>query len=77
MSDVKSVNLATTAEEMMQLGLKSCLGSDRVEAHKWFNIAAMMGCEAARNYRSDVAAEMEVGEIAEAQRRARQTLTLH
>ena len=76
MSD-ENRNLKSTAEDMMALGLKSSLGADRVEAHKWFNIAAMMGCEAARSYRADLSQEMDANEIAEAQRRARQMTTLH
>ncbi|MDE1916954.1 MAG: sel1 repeat family protein [Sphingomonadales bacterium] len=45
--------------------------SDLIEAHKWFNLAASRGHEAAQHCRADVAEEMTAREIAEAQRRAR------
>ena len=45
---------------------------DLVEAHKWFNLAAVGGHEEAQMCRADVADEMTAREIAEAQRRARE-----
>ena len=45
---------------------------DLVEAHKWFNLAAVSGHEEAQMCRADVADEMSAREIAEAQRRARE-----
>ena len=47
---------------------------DLIEAHKWFNLAAVWGSEAAQACRSDIAEDMTAREIAEAQRRARQWL---
>jgi uncharacterized protein len=47
---------------------------DLIEAHKWFNLAAVGGHEDAAMCRADVAEEMTAREIAEAQRRARQWL---
>ncbi len=47
---------------------------DLIEAHKWFNLGAMYGCEDAGWSRADIAAEMSRGQIAEAQRRAREWL---
>lgn len=47
---------------------------DLVEAHKWFNLAAVAGYEDAAQCRSEVAEEMTAREIAEAQRRAREWL---
>lgn len=47
---------------------------DLVEAHKWFNLAAVSGHEDAAMCRHDVAEEMTAREIAEAQRRAREWL---
>jgi TPR repeat protein len=44
---------------------------DLIEAHKWFNLAALNGSEAAQAFRSDIAEEMTAREIAEAQRQAR------
>ncbi|WP_067734545.1 hypothetical protein [Novosphingobium naphthalenivorans] len=47
---------------------------DLIEAHKWFNLAAVAGHEEAAACRSEVADEMSAREIAEAQRRAREWL---
>ena len=47
---------------------------DLIEAHKWFNLAAVAGHEEAGMCRSDIAEEMTAREIAEAQRRAREWL---
>ena len=49
---------------------------DLVEAHKWFNIAASRGHEAATMCRADISEEMTAREIAEAQRRAREWLAI-
>lgn len=51
--------------------------ADLVEAHKWFNIAAMRGDVEAARRRQELAAEMNAGDIADAQRRAREWLSLH
>lgn len=48
---------------------------DLIEAHKWFNLAAVGGYEDAAQCRADVADEMTAREIAEAQRRAREWLS--
>lgn len=45
---------------------------DLIEAHKWFNLAAVGGYEEAKMCRCEVADEMTAREIAEAQRRARE-----
>ena len=45
---------------------------DLVEAHKWFNLAAVAGHEEAQMCRADISDEMSAREIAEAQRRARE-----
>jgi len=47
---------------------------DMIEAHKWFNLAAVSGHEEASWCRADVSDEMTAREIAEAQRRAREWL---
>lgn len=46
--------------------------SDLIEAHKWFNLAAVAGHEDAKQCRADISDEMTAREIAEAQRRARE-----
>lgn len=45
---------------------------DLIEAHKWFNLAAVSGHAEAQMCRADVSDEMTAREIAEAQRRARE-----
>jgi uncharacterized protein len=45
---------------------------DLVEAHKWFNLAAVSGHSEAQMCRADISDEMTAREIAEAQRRARE-----
>ncbi len=47
---------------------------DLIEAHKWFNLAAVNGYEDAAQCRADISEEMTAREIAEAQRRAREWL---
>src|SRR5690349_11779291 len=47
---------------------------DLIEAHKWFNLAAVAGHEEAAFCRADISEEMTAREIAEAQRRAREWL---
>lgn len=48
---------------------------DLIEAHKWFNLAAVAGSEDGQALRAEVAEEMTAREIAEAQRRARAWLS--
>ena len=45
---------------------------DLIEAHKWFNLAAVAGHSEAQMCRADISDEMTAREIAEAQRRARE-----
>jgi len=72
---------ANSADLFFELGLKYCLGQgvdrDYVAAHKWFNLAALKGNAAARDYRSELSREMDAAQIAEAQRQARDWLTVH
>ena len=61
------------------LGIAFSTGShgapcDLIEAHKWFNLAAVDGHEEAAWCRADISDEMTAREIAEAQRRAREWL---
>ncbi|WP_298289676.1 hypothetical protein [Novosphingobium sp.] len=67
------------ANALFDLGVAYSTGShgvecDMIEAHKWFNLAAVGGHEEAAHCRADVADEMTAREIAEAQRRAREWL---
>jgi len=47
---------------------------DLVEAHKWFNLAALSGCTRGQQCRAEISVEMTAREIAEAQRQARSWL---
>ena len=63
-----------------ELGIAFSTGShgaacDLIEAHKWFNLAAVHGDEEASHCRSEVAEDMSARDIAEAQRRARRWLS--
>ena len=44
---------------------------DLVEAHKWFNLAALNGSTRGQECRAEISVEMTAREIAEAQRQAR------
>ena len=44
---------------------------DLIEAHKWFNLAAMSGSEAAQACRAEIAEDMTAREIIAAQKSAR------
>ena len=44
---------------------------DMIEAHKWFNLAAMSGSERAQECRAEIAEDMTAREIIEAQKAAR------
>ncbi len=69
------------AENYFELGLAYATGHgepvDYVRAHKWFNIAAMLGDQRAREERADLAEVMSPAEIAEAQRLAREWVLSH
>jgi uncharacterized protein len=62
-----------------ELGIAYSSGSggvdvDLVEAHKWFNLAAVSGSERGQECRAEIAEDMTAREIAEAQRQARSWL---
>ena len=65
-------------EALYNLGLAYSTGQgvgvDYVAAHKWFNLAAMKGVQEARRWRTQISSEMSPGQIAEAQRQAREWL---
>ena len=63
-------------DALYELGVAYSTGShgitvDLIEAHKWFNLAALNGSSEAQMCRADIADEMTAREIAEAQRQAR------
>jgi len=67
------------ADACFELGMAYSCGSgvaiDLVEAHKWFNLAAVNGDSRGQALRAEIAEEMTAREIAEAQRQARAWLT--
>ena len=81
-ADSAALGRANAAGDMFfELGMMYSTGrsgsTDLVSAHKWFNIAAMRGNKEATRLRLEIAAEMSEGEIAAAQRAARDWLTKH
>ncbi|MCA3633904.1 MAG: hypothetical protein INF16_14080 [Methylobacterium sp.] len=50
---------------------------DFIEAHKWFNLAAMHGDAEAARRRQELAAEMAPVEVAQALRLAREWISTH
>ena len=68
------------AEALYDLGIAYSTGSggidvDLIEAHKWFNLAALNGSEEAMTCRAEISDEMTAREIAEAQKEARAWLS--
>ena len=68
-----------TSDALLQLGLMYSLGRNvelnYIEAHKWFNLAALRGNDDAKRYRAELSREMSRKQISEAQRLARQWLS--
>lgn len=69
------------ADECFSLGMVYSAGAgvaiDLVQAHKWFNIAAMRGHKDAAQLRREIAEQMSDSEIGSAQRDARDWLKVH
>jgi hypothetical protein len=64
------------ADALYDLGVAYSTGTDGIdvdliEAHKWFNLAALNGSEEAMVCRAEISEEMTAREIAEAQKIAR------
>jgi TPR repeat protein len=70
-----------SGDDLFELGMMYSAGIDSepdlVEAHKWFNLAAIRGNVSAASYRQEVAREMSSADVAAAQRAAREWLTRH
>jgi uncharacterized protein len=85
--EAESLDMIETAAQggvpdaLFHLGVMYCSGRevplDMIEAHKWFNLAAMRGNDAAKRYRQEIAAELTKMELGMAQRRAREWLSQH
>ena len=70
-----------SVDALFELGVSYSTGRggvtvDLVEAHKWFNLAALNGCTRGQQCRAEISVEMTAREIAEAQRGARAWLVL-
>ncbi|VAV94423.1 hypothetical protein MNBD_ALPHA02-1826 [hydrothermal vent metagenome] len=72
---------AGTREALYDLGLLYSIGQgvaqDFIEAHKWFNLAAIRGMKSAQIDRAEIAEDMSHQEISAAQRMAREWLATH
>jgi TPR repeat protein len=81
--EIAAANTAepTDAENCFALGMNYSSGAgvavDLIEAHKWFNIAAMRGHGDAARLRREIAEQMADAEIGRAQRAARDWLKSH
>ncbi len=72
----KAVIEEARGEDLFRLGLIYSTevedrGPDFIEAHKWFNLAAMMGSIPAKAYREEITMEMSSEDVTLAQRAAR------
>jgi len=69
------------SDALLELGLVYSVGRDvepdLVEAHKWFNLAALRGSDSAKRYRQEISREMSRAEVAKAQRAAREWLAVN
>jgi TPR repeat protein len=67
-------------DALYNLGLAYSTGQgvnvDFIAAHKWFNLAAMRGSDPAKTWRAQISREMNSNQIAEAQRQAREWLSV-
>lgn len=68
------------ADALYNLGLAYSTGQgvgvDFIAAHKWFNLAAVRGVEEAKSWRAQISREMDASQISEAQRQAREWLSI-
>ena len=78
---VEAANLSGAPDALFELGLMYCTGRevmlDLVQAHKWFNLAALRGNDDARHYRTELSREMTRSQIGLAQKSAREWLACH
>jgi TPR repeat protein len=70
----------SSGDELFRMGLLYSTGQggapiDYVSAHMLFNLAAMRGSIEAKVYRREISEQMDSGEVAEAQRAAREWLS--
>ena len=72
---------AGNVDALFELGVAYSTGRgvvavDLIEAHKWFNLAALNGSTRGQECRAEISVEMTAREIAEAQRQARAWLSV-
>jgi TPR repeat protein len=76
---IECAALGGQPDALLELGLMFATGRggrlDLVEAHKFFNLAALRGNEQAKRYRNELSADMSKSDIARAQRLAREFLS--
>jgi len=74
-----AVSDGASSEDLFRLGLIYSTdvedrGPDFIEAHKWFNLAAMLGSIPAKAYKEELVFEMSAEDVTQAQRAARDWL---
>lgn len=76
-----SMGAVAQADILFEMGLMYATGrdcdTDLVAAHKWFNIAAIKGCDHAAELRAEIAHSMTKLQLARALREAREWMTAH
>ncbi len=75
----EAIETGANSADLFKLGLMFSTdvedrGPDYIEAHKWFNLAAMLGSQPAKAYRDELAFEMSAEDVTAAQRAARDWL---
>ena len=74
-----AARVAANSEDLYKLGLIYATGqggsADLVQAHMWFNLAAMRGSDAAKESRRELSGLLSAAEIAQAQKLAREWLS--
>jgi uncharacterized protein len=77
-TEVPTVAVETAEPNLFELGLSHATGVgaevDYVEAHKWFNIAALRGDAEAKQRRQELTTMMTQSQVSAAQRAAREWL---
>ena len=80
-ADIAAMGANGNPDCLFELGVMYSTGRtgkvDLVTAHKWFNLAALKGNQAAKQQRCEISAHMSREEIASAQKAAREWITLH
>jgi len=78
---VETSAVGDVPQHFFELGLAYSTGRegrvDLIEAHKWFNIAAVRGDRTAAQHREELALEMSREDIAAALRAAREWISSH